>query len=1104
MDNSKYQEYRSIVNELLKKEDYEGLIKIINENAELLSYNYMKDILFNSYYNLGFFDDAISVFNMMDNKDSKSKAAYLLAKMYGERIKKDNILRKPKSESDKTNFNFYLRQINNYKTNLYAQFILVDYYKNTRNRDKQLETLLYIANNFELSKWKSGNIYANLSDIYLAKGNTKESLLWAKKAVLTDEKNFNANRAMGNVLYIINDYENALKYYEKNLDDKMDKYRDFNYGRTCYKLGLYDEARKHLELSTNISGIKFKVINFLANIEKFSGNLIKSEEYYQEMLQGKERDKNIAYLGMSVCERNLSNYESALSWANKALNGTVRDKSEAYLEMAKVYLLIHDRENANLCFKKLREINNTDFGKLDEARYYSHAKEYDESKRILKELIDSNSFDKNEALIELSKLYRNESKYDLALSSLEKVLPNSKSYYKALYEKAVIYVILRKIDEAEEVIEILKRSNNYNDVIRCKYLYARIALINKDSKKARDLLLELKGTYLFEKTVNDFLDYNLLDSESLEILASEILKRPTINKDLYILLQGELALMKNNLEKAEKCFQELDQKNSIYKAKALLKLSNCYLQMNDYENAKRIFNEVYLNEDLNCDESLYMMVSILEKENNYQEALKYIEELVKNTPNTRVFDYIYLKYACILYKLGDYKKAIEVLKPLINPPVNNMAYLQYGKIKTKLGEYNEAILIFKNILMTDNRLYALLELGNLYSALNNFSEALKYYELIIVESTSAEDKKMAYMNESRIYAILRDFDKSNECYNLALNGGIKKEKIDNDSLLKLGIKSKKEKLYKEAKRYLLEIDDDNMKNTVIVQLFEIALLEHDKSQAEIYIHNLEKNNADIDLIKLCRGRFLTEFDNPEKGLELLSSINNSKYDTEKYFYLAMAYIYEEDFINAKKFLERCINISNCYNAKIELARIYVILGEYDLAKKLLKDLSTVNYNIDAKSELVSLYIHENNLEEAFFLNNDLMRSESSSANATLTYTYLSKALNIMLPVSFYGKETYGKNQICDYSFERLINASIDLINSDLYDIITVLEFAQSKLSKDTFIKSNGYDIYSIYLENIGLNGENYLTILTIPNSTQIVRVYPSFNRYDAIKRIKCL
>lgn len=245
--------------------------------------------------------------------------------------------------------------------------------------------------------------------------------------------------------------------------------------------------------------------------------------------------------------------------------------------------------------------------------------------------------------------------------------------------------------------------------------------------------------------------------------------------------------------------------------------------------------------------------------------------------------------------------------------------------------------------------------------------------------------------------------------------------------------------------------------------------------------------------------------------ELLFLKLTKYFNTSALYELARISKTKGDFIEASKYLETVISKSSIFHIcnYYELACNKINLKEFDKAKEILNFVLENDVNNKTMFKLLSLNLTLGNYLDAFKI---IKMIDSSSLDQEYKNKYniaiiiVSKELNIFFPNFDYNQYNYTYLQILNYN-SKLALAHItkhsNLITNDEYlssfnsnvNIEELFKNIKNKLTRENFIDSNMSDNYIVTIPNIGSAGESLLRIVTIPNTKDILTMYPCKNYF---------
>ena len=265
-----------------------------------------------------------------------------------------------------------------------------------------------------------------------------------------------------------------------------------------------------------------------------------------------------------------------------------------------------------------------------------------------------------------------------------------------------------------------------------------------------------------------------------------------------------------------------------------------------------------------------------------------------------------------------------------------------------------------------------------------------------------------------------------------------------------------------------------------------------------------ENSFLADRAKIKKIGICLELGEYAKIHDICQEIKSDEYKELATYRNALAYFGEENFAKAKILFSQLIGEDRNFNdlSKMYLGKIAIIEKDFNTARKYFD--SPDNYNLSKIRQLMFIDLKENKyydaLKKAMILY-DYTNAFNEKEKDSIIISFLSSKLNIILPEKYYGKITkikenaleYNKNDAYNYIIDKSINDNI--FNPEV-DFSLLLNIVETKLDDNHFIKNAGYDEYVFEFNNIGINGENYLKVCTLPNTKNIISMYPIKSRHD--------
>lgn len=434
------------------------------------------------------------------------------------------------------------------------------------------------------------------------------------------------------------------------------------------------------------------------------------------------------------------------------------------------------------------------------------------------------------------------------------------------------------------------------------------------------------------------------------------------------------------------------------------------------------------------------------KNKNYNESLDQLEKAYLNDKSNLIKKFKYAK-ALLMSRLNDQKKGEEFMYQLLDTESHNYALLELAVYEKKRNNMNIALDYLDELLSTastcDDRYCALTEMSKIYLIDHKYTEAKNILDTIVCELSHENNlcgSKLKNLNYAKF------------------------------ELAKLEIISKN---YDVAYNMLIELTTTKSKYYAFLELGKLCILKNKFGKARKYfklIYNYSKN--------------------PKDKMFALNELGDLETICEEY---ELASNYYEKLFNEG-------NISDKECALMGMAKLKTFQKDFDGAKEYLDKID--NMLLDSKNNSyfrMLLYIksgqYKNAIEE---LNNIIKLYEKLDIKGVI---YLCNLLNIGLKdvkkISY--TDSYFTNQILDYDCFVALEYILDIKdkfnpNIDIYKLFNTIK--NSLIDEYKIYKLSLYDIYIIPYENIGNEREKYLKVLTLPNSKDILYMYPVVKKYN--------
>ena len=276
---------------------------------------------------------------------------------------------------------------------------------------------------------KSIELNSNVSDVYLAKGNTLIDLEKYHEAIQCYNKviQMNPNNSSeaiynkGEALYHLNKYQEAIKCYNKALEsnpNNSDIYNDK--GNALYNLDKYIESiecyNKSIELKPNES-YYFNKGFALIKLKKFQDAI----ECFNKAIE-LNPDNSIAYFNKGNILNDLKRYSDAIQCYDKAIKFDKNSSSAYYFNKGNALNKLRKFQDAILCYNKAIEINPDDSDiYLNKGEALAQLKRYQEAIESYNKTIELNPND-SDAYLNKGNALDDVKRYKEAIDCYNKVI----------------------------------------------------------------------------------------------------------------------------------------------------------------------------------------------------------------------------------------------------------------------------------------------------------------------------------------------------------------------------------------------------------------------------------------------------------------------------------------------------------------------------------------------------------------------------------------------------------------------------------------------------------------------------------------------------------
>lgn len=473
---------------------------------------------------------------------------------------------------------------------------------------------------------------------------------------------------------------------------------------------------------------------------------------------------------------------------------------------------------------------------------------------------------------------------------------------------------------------------------------------------------------------------------------------------------------------------------------------------------------------------------------NKKEQIINIRELLKNDKRTMAKKCIdsYInengKDGYVLHELGKYYYAMgeipsskECFEEVIENNYKNKYYSMYelSKIEKFYSNYDRAIQLLNNIIHSDHpeKCHAELELAKIYYIIGRLDDTVGTITELIL--TNAENKVYAFDSLIEISDEVSDPNLIYKFYKL----------VENDL-------SDNEKKYYKAFIYKM-----NKKTDKAIKYFELIadsngeFSNRSKYQLAIIYFELERFDKTIQLSK--------------EVIDDRDGISPSCFRL-----LASAYTSIFEYDKAKEYIEKLEVFGGFQDNIVNFLYgiLYSNMQEYDKSIEYFKAINTTNKYIyhESLNRLGCVYVKINEFEkslECFTKLKELDVCKRHDIECITALTYLQKKLKLNYTEDI---NKYSTKQIINYSKEEAIehikkhkeeqkDKIIHSVFSPDIDVEELFDYASNHIGDDNFKYNNLMDVYLLEYPNVGIDkghNINYLTVVTLPNSKDIITMYP--------------
>ncbi|MCF6350094.1 MAG: tetratricopeptide repeat protein [Flavobacteriaceae bacterium] len=858
---------------------------------------------------------------------------------------------------------------------------------------------------------KRNDAYREVSNYYYDYGKYNDALKWFKHVDtkgLTRRQEEDFNFKYGYALFNAKSYKKAKNYFAPLLESpKYGAQAKYYYGFMAYQEDDFNNADKYLgEIANNEklgkdvpyfqASIKFKLgkfqeaINiaepFLQNANRKQksdvskiigesyfnlGNYAKAIPHLKNYKGNRNKWNNTDYYQLGYAYYKQNDYENAISWFNKIIDGKSAVSQNASYHIAECYIKLDKKQEALTAFKNAIELDH------------------------------NNDIKKNAWL--------NYAKLSYEIGNPYKSVPDVLTDYMQKYPKS----------EAKEVINDLLISS----YVTSKDFEGAIKLLKKkNDKKSKEIYQKVtfyRGIQLFNDA--DFKEATILFDTSLENKLDPIFTaRATYWKAESNYLQHkykEALFGFSEFLSLEKAVETEEYKTIDYNlAYANFKLKNYTKSITYFKN----YTENYTEKTAATNDSYLRLGDSYFITSNYWKAIEAYNTAITN--KAKNLDYAHFQKAISYGFVGKNTEKINELNTFLDhhksSKLRDDAYFNLGNAYKKENDEQNALDAYQNVIDKHKRSAlvpkALLKQGLIYFNSQRGKEALVKYKQLVRDYQQTPESRQAVNNARQIYINLGQVDEYAIWVKTIDFVEISDNELDNDMYESADIQyqqNNKKKAIEGFKKYLAQFP--NGLNTLQAH-FYLAEMYYSNEKFEMtkphykFIINQDTNEYTEQALTRLSQIFLNDLD-WVNAIPLLKRLEQEAKTSQNIVYaqrnLMKGNYQLEKYSNAVAFAEKVLQHTNLENrikidAKIIIARVAIKTADFEKARTTYEEVS-----LTAQGKLKAEAIYY----DAHFKNKDGDYKNSNKQVQTLASEYATykvwgvKGLVIMAK-NFYGLE----------------------------------------------------------------------------------------------------
>ena len=718
---------------------------------------------------------------------------------------------------------------------------------------------------------KRNNAFLEVGEYYFKNANYPYALKWYSKVnvsslSLHQQEDFQFKFAYG--LFAAGSFAKSKKYFSQLLDsEKYGAEAKYYYGYMAYKDDDFENADKYLSDVANNKYLGKDIPYFMANIKFKTGKFQEAIDAALPLLEKSnkvQRSELSKIIGESYF--NIEEYEKAIPYLKDYDGKKGKWNNTDFYQLGYAYYMQNDYENAMEWFTKIIDGNNS----VAQNAYYHLAECYLNSDKKTEAL---NAF-KNASQMDFDQTIKQDAWLNYAKLSYEIGNP-----YKSTAEIIQEYLQKYPADINKEELNNLLISSfmsvkDYEGAIRY--------LDNKKDSENYQKVAFLRGVQLLE-------DQNYQEAKEYFSLAKNIINNYNAKATFW---KAESDYRLNNFDEALRGFQSFseltDAKNQIEFEDLDYHIGYTYFKLKDYNKAGGHFKQYIDNNPANSDQLIdsYMRLgdSFFALSNYYKALTPYEKVIEANDIN--VDQAQFQRALCYGFMGENDKKILELDKFLrynVKSPLRDDAFYELGNTYINKNETDKALNAYNDIIenypQSSYVPKALLKQGLIFFNINNNQKALSKYKTVIKDYPNSPEAIEAVSNSRQIYVDIGKVDEYERMVKKLDYVNVSDQEIENtlfESAEKQYLNNNTKKAIEGFQKYLNRFP--NGIHTLTANYYLADALVRDKQSQKAIIHYqyiIDKNRNDYTENSLLNlSQIYLKKQNWEKALPLLIKLEN--------------------------------------------------------------------------------------------------------------------------------------------------------------------------------------------------------------------------------------